>query len=86
MSRLSDNAVQSIQLTQFREFEGASYADRYNILCRKLAQEQLYSAASVLLAPSDAVDTGSYTELSELTGLKTFCTEFAGHNAAEAAR
>lgn len=70
----------------FREFEGASYADRYNLLCRKLVQEQLYSAASVLLSPRDAGHSGTYTQLSELTGLKTFCTEFAGHIAAESAR
>lgn len=70
----------------FREFEGASYADRYNILCRKLVQEQLYTAASVLLSPRSAIGTGEYSQLSELTGLHTFVTELAGHIAAEAAR
>ncbi|MCL4472741.1 MAG: PaeR7I family type II restriction endonuclease [Actinobacteria bacterium] len=70
----------------FEEFNGASYAERYNILCRKLAQEQLYSAASVLLSPRAAIDTGEYVELSELTGLATFVTTFAGQIAAEAAR
>lgn len=70
----------------FPEFDGASYAERYNILCRKLVQEQLYTSASILLSKRDAVDTGDYTELSELTGLKTFVTEFAAHVAAEAAR
>lgn len=67
----------------FKEFKGASYADRYNILCRKLVQEQLYTAASVILSPRSAVDTGEYSELSELTGLKTFVTGLAGHIAAE---
>ena len=70
----------------FREFEQASYADRYNILCRKLVQEQLYTAASVIVSPRAAADTGEYTELSEMTGLRTFVTELAGHIAAEAAR
>lgn len=28
----------------FPEFQGASYADRYNIFCRKLVHEQLYEA------------------------------------------
>jgi hypothetical protein len=70
----------------FPEFEGASYADRYNILCKKLVQEQLYTAASVLLSPRTASDDGEFSELSELTGLKTFVTELAGHIAAEAAR
>lgn len=70
----------------FKEFRGASYADRYNILCRKLVQEQLYTAASLLLSPRSAVEGGEYSEMSELTSLKTFVTELAGHVAAEAAR
>ena len=70
----------------FPVFEGASYADRYSILCRKLMQEQLYSAASVVLSPRTAAESGEYSELSDMTGLKTFVTELAGHVAAEAAR
>ncbi len=68
------------------EFNSASYADRYNILCRKLVQEQLYTTSSVLLSPRSSVNTGDYSELSEMTGLKTFVTTLAGHVAAEAAR
>jgi hypothetical protein len=82
-SPVGDN---STHFPVFEEFGGASYADRYNILCRKLAQEQLYSAASVLFSPREAIETGDYSELSELTGLKTFVTTLAGHIAAEAAR
>lgn len=70
----------------FPEFEGASYADRYNILCRKLVQEQLYSAAATLLSPRIAANSGKYTELAELTSLKSFITCLAGHIAATAAR
>lgn len=68
----------------FLEFQGASYADRYDILCRKLVQEQLYTAATVLLSPRSAIRTGHYTEMSQLTGLKTFVASFAGHVAAAA--
>ena len=70
----------------FKEFEKASYADRYNILCRKLMQEQLYTAASIIVSPRSAIDTGEYSEMSEMTGLRTFLSELAGHVAAEAAR
>lgn len=70
----------------FPEFRNASYADRYNILCQKLVQEQLYTSASLLLSPRSAVNTGDYSELDEMTSLKTFVTTFAGHVAAEAAR
>lgn len=70
----------------FQEFSGASYATRYNILCRKLMREQLYTAATVLMSPRSASANGEYSELSELTGLRTFITELAGHIAAESAR
>jgi len=56
------------------------------VLCKKLAQEQLYTTAAVLASLRVAVATGEYTELSELTSLKTFATSFAGHVAAHAAR
>ena len=70
----------------FDEYKGASYADRYNFLCQRLVQEQLYTTATVLLSPRTSVEDGDYSELSEMTGLKTFVTSLAGHAAAEAAR
>ena len=70
----------------FPEFHSAGYLDRYNILCRKLIQERLYSTATIIASPRTAAETGVYTDMSELTGLKTFVTSFAGHIAAEAAR
>ncbi|MBA4173682.1 MAG: restriction endonuclease [Hyphomicrobium sp.] len=70
----------------FNEFQGASYLKRYDVLCQRLVQEQLYTTASVLASPRTAATTGEFKELSELTSLKTFVTSFAGHIAAEAAR
>lgn len=70
----------------FNEFQGASYLKRYDVLCQRLVQEQLYTTASVLASPRTAATTGEFNELSELTSLKTFVTSFAGHIAAEAAR
>ena len=70
----------------FPEFQGASYLKRYDILCQRLVKEQLYTTASLLASPRSAVNGGAYAELSEMTGLKTFVTSFAGHIAAEAAR
>ena len=70
----------------FPEFLGASYVDRYDLLCRKLVQEQLYTTASVLVSPRSAVTDGAFRELSDMTNLKTFVTSLAGHVAAEAAR
>ncbi|MXY66536.1 restriction endonuclease [Candidatus Poribacteria bacterium] len=70
----------------FEEFKGASYAERYNILCRKLVQENLYTAASILISPRSASVDGNYSEMAEITGLRTFVAGLAGHVAAEAAR
>jgi hypothetical protein len=67
-------------------FAGASYADRYNILCQKLMQERLYTSSSVLLSPRTSASTGEYSELSEITGIKNFIATLAGHVATEAAR
>ncbi len=68
------------------EFRGASYIKRYDVLCQRLVQEQLYSAACVITSPRTAATSGEYSDVSELTGLKTFITSLAGHIAAEAAR
>jgi hypothetical protein len=70
----------------FPDFKGASYLERYNILCRKLAQERLYTTATIMASPRTAADSGEFQDLSDLTSLKTFITSFAGHIAAEAAR
>lgn len=70
----------------FEEFKGASYLKRYDLLCQRLIQEQLYTTASVIAAERSAVDSGNFTELSPMTGLRTFVTSLAGHIAAEAAR
>ena len=68
------------------EFQNASYLKRYDLLCRKLMQENLYTAASVITSPATAARNGRFNEVSELTGLKNFVTTFAAHIAAEAAR
>lgn len=70
----------------FPEFQGASYIKRYDVLCQRLVQEQLYSAACVITSERSAVATGAYESVSELTSLKTFVAGLAGHIATEAAR
>jgi len=67
-------------------FKGASYLQRYDVLCQRLMQEQLYTTASVIAASRTSSHTGEYSELSEMTGLRSFVAALAGHVAAEAAR
>jgi len=70
----------------FPEFKNASYAERYNILCKKLMEENLYTAASVILSPRTASKSGMYSEMSDITGLESFVTTLAGHIAVEASK
>lgn len=70
----------------FREFHGASYLKRYDVLCQRLMQEQLYSAASLMTSPRSALLTGEHAPMSDMTSLRTFVTSLAGHIAAVAAR
>ncbi len=44
------------------EFRGASYAERYRQLCRKLVRERLYDAACFLLSSSPGGRRGRYSE------------------------
>lgn len=45
-----------------------------------------YTVDSILTSPRSAAETVEYAELSEMTGLRTFVIELAGHFAVEAAR
>jgi hypothetical protein len=78
--------VSSPHFPVFKEFVGASYLKRYDLLCQKLVREGLYTTAAVISSPREAVATGDYSEISAMTDLKTFVTALAGHVAAEAAR
>jgi len=46
----------------FPEFKGASYAGRYEILCRKLVRERHYSSAALLLSTRDGGKKGQFAE------------------------
>ena len=70
----------------FPAFVGASYLRRYELLCRRLVRERLYTTAAVISSPRSAAATGEYRSQSDMTGLKTFVTSLAGHVAAEAAK
>jgi len=68
------------------EFQSASYIERYNLLCKKLVREQLYTTTAVLVSPQAAINASKFSDVSDMTSLKTFVTSFAGHIAAEATR
>jgi hypothetical protein len=68
-----------------KEFENTSYVNRYEILCRKLVQEQLYEAAALVLTKEEAIGTGEFRAASKLTSPHRFAATLAGKIAAIAA-
>jgi hypothetical protein len=66
------------------EYRNASYADRYNIFCKKLIMDGLYTAAAVICTPRSASKSGEYSEMSDMTGLQSFIATLAGHVSAKA--
>lgn len=67
-------------------FQGASYLQRYDILCQRLMQERLYSAAALITSSRMAKMAGEHAPISDMTCFKTLVTSLAGHVAGEAAR
>jgi hypothetical protein len=57
---------------------GASHAKRYQILCERLVERQLYGAAALVLSKKDTgAAMGEHRSLSEATSLRTLVAEFA---------
>lgn len=59
----------------FPEFEQASYANRYQILCERLVERGLYSAAALELTAQGSSD---HRSLSDATSIRNLFAEFAG--------
>ncbi len=66
-------------------FEGTSYAQRYELLCRRLMSEGMYKAAALLLSSPESGLSGAYVEPSPTTGMKNLVATLASHVAAAAA-
>lgn len=62
----------------FPEFRGASYAERYKILCERLMEQSLYGAASLMLSPETSGNApGQWRSLSEATDVRNLFTQLA---------
>jgi hypothetical protein len=60
-----------------RVFEGTSYADRYEILCRRMVRERNYSAASMILSRRDG--NGTFSEPAADLQFSQFVRSLYGH-------
>ncbi len=69
----------------FPEFVGASYALRYELLCRRLVRERQYSAACFLMADAAHADAAeNYTEPAQDLAGERFLTQLLSHVSANA--
>jgi len=61
------------------EFNGASYATRYEILCLKLVRERLYDSACLLLTTRTDGTKGKYAEPNPELGARRFLSSLLSH-------
>jgi hypothetical protein len=57
----------------FEEFRGASYAMRYELLCRRLVRERMYYAACLVLSDRKLGPKGHYSEPAPDLSFERFC-------------
>jgi hypothetical protein len=70
----------------FPDFRGASYAKRYELLCRRLIRERHYTAAAFLTSPRREGLGGAYRDASEELSFVDFAASLVGHLYAHLAR
>lgn len=63
----------------FPEFQGASYARRYELLLRRLVREKLFNASALLMATDKQGRDGRYVEPADDLRVKPFLAALVGH-------
>jgi hypothetical protein len=63
----------------FPKIDGVSYMTRFDIMCKRLMQKHLYTAACVIKTPRSAIKDGAFANLSPETSIKAFLASLAGH-------
>lgn len=79
-------AAASPHFSVMPEFVNVGYAQRFNLLCKKMVQEELYSEAALILSdPVSGAKTGESRHLDEATSFRRFISGLAAHSARIAA-
>jgi len=63
----------------FPAIDGVSYMNRFDILCRRLMQKNLYTAACVIKSPRSGINDGEHSYVSKDTSIKAFLASLASH-------
>lgn len=69
----------------FPEMLNASYLQRYDILCRRLVLENLYTETALITSTREGGPHGEFSDVSEANSLRRFVAAFSAHIAGEAA-
>ncbi len=69
----------SIHFASDPVFRTASYQERMRILCERMVQERIYTAAAVIASPPNAAKSGLFTDLSTATSLNQLIARFLSH-------
>ena len=64
---------------EFPAIKGVSYMNRFDIMCRRLMQKNLYTAASVIKSPRSAIKDGEFSAVTRETSIKAFLAALASH-------
>ena len=80
----SPKSLRPVKVTQphfevFPEFNGASYARRYELMLTKLVRDRLYDSACFLLSSRDSRISGDYQEPSEELKLRKWLGSLVSH-------
>ncbi len=78
-------AVKEPHFKVFPEFEGASYARRYELFCRKLVRERQYNAAAFMLSDPERGRAGNFALPAQDLAFDVFVRSLGAHIAAYAA-
>jgi hypothetical protein len=79
-SRQAVNRLPEPHFKILPEFRGASYAERYEILCTKLLQDRLYDGACLLMSPQESGRRiGDYSEPAPSLAFSKFIAAMTGH-------
>lgn len=68
----------------FDEFQGASYAKRYELFCKKLVRECLYQTSAFLSSSRSDAKSGDYREPADDLSFRSFAASLIGHASAYA--
>lgn len=61
------------------EFQGISYAQRYEILCERLVRERWYDATCFLMSSQEGGLSGAYTEPNSELSFRNFAASLGAH-------